>query len=64
MAGQDELEQVGLEVGLEEPIAQDETPIQELSPQPSPAGILGVAGAAYDNLSKFPPDFCRFRTPS
>ena len=38
MAGQDELEQVGLEVGLEEPMAQDETPMQELSPQPNPEG--------------------------
>jgi len=49
MAGQNELEQVGLEVGLEEPVVQDDTPMQEdISPQPNPEGVLGVAGAAYD----------------
>ena len=40
MASQDELKQVGLEVCvvLEEPMVQDTTPMQELSPQRNPEG--------------------------
>ena len=58
MAGRDELAEVGLEVSFGESMVQDDTPMQEdISPQPNPEGVLGVAGAAYDTpLSvKFPP---------
>ena len=60
MAGQDELEQVGVEIIVKEPVAQD-TPMQEdVPPQPNPEVAMG-AGAAANNrppplTSNVPPD--------
>ena len=49
MANQDGLKQVGSSAGVEEPMVQDDTPMQEdIPPQPNPEVILGVAGAAHE----------------
>ena len=59
MAGQDELHQVGVEIMVKEPVAQD-TPMQEdVPPQPNPEVAMG-AGAAANN----PPPLPHIKCPS
>ena len=46
MSSQDELRQVGSGSNVDEPMVQDTTSMQELSPQLDPEVVMGAVGAA------------------